>query len=168
MRSASDRKRHLASPLRLGRLSWATATILVASVAGGAGTPGYAETAFRFDLAQASAPISGKLQGDPVAGQAAFERQCAICHTVDPGGANRYGPNLFGVSGRKAGTAPGYVYTRAFKSAASWNWEDGLLAAWISSPGRMVPGTGMTVFPGVAEKDRNNIVAYLDSITSTP
>ena len=71
---------------------------------------------------------------------------------------------LFGVDGRQAGTAPGYTYTHAFKTAASWIWEDGSLAGWISAPGRMVPGTAMAVFQGVADKDRDNIVAYLATL----
>ncbi|HWG05079.1 MAG TPA: c-type cytochrome [Beijerinckiaceae bacterium] len=102
--------------------------------------------------------------GDPVAGKAAFERQCAICHTTDKGGDNRYGPNLFGIDGRQAATTPGYTYTNAFKTAASWVWEDGSLAGWIAAPGRMVPGTAMGVFPGVADKDRDDIVAYLATL----
>src|SRR5580700_10586425 len=62
--------------------------------------------------------------GDPAKGKAAFERQCAICHTVDKGGPDRFGPNLFGIIGRKAGTEPDYAYTRAFKTRANWEWTE--------------------------------------------
>jgi cytochrome c len=99
--------------------------------------------------------------GDAAKGSAAFVRQCAICHTVEKDGPNRFGPNLFGVLHRKAGTAAGFNYSRAFKVAASWDWNEDLVAGWIGAPGLMVPGTAMGVFQGVAQSDRDDIVAYL-------
>ena len=99
--------------------------------------------------------------GDAAKGRAAFVRQCAICHTVEKDGPNRFGPNLFGVLHRKAGTAAGFNYSRAFKVAASWDWNEDLVAGWIGAPGLMVPGTAMGVFQGVAQSDRDDIVAYL-------
>jgi len=38
--------------------------------------------------------------GDAAKGQAAFVRQCVICHTNEKGGDNRFGPNLFGIVGK--------------------------------------------------------------------
>jgi cytochrome c len=99
--------------------------------------------------------------GDAAKGKAAFVRQCAICHTIDKDGPNRFGPNLFGILGQKAGSVPGFMYSRAFKAAASWDWNEDLVAGWIGAPGVMVPGTAMGVFQGVAQSDRDDIVAYL-------
>jgi cytochrome c len=99
--------------------------------------------------------------GDAAKGESAFVRQCAICHTVEEGGPNRFGPNLFGILHRKAGTVAGFDYSRAFKAAASWDWNEDLVAGWIGAPGVMVPGTAMGVFQGVAQSDRDDIVAYL-------
>ncbi len=96
-------------------------------------------------------------------GKAAFVRQCAICHTIEKGDPDRFGPNLSGIVGKKAGAAPGFDYSRAFKSAANWEWTEHALASWIMFPGVMVPGTAMAIFQGVAEKDRDDIVAYLAS-----
>jgi len=112
-------------------------------------------------VALATAPNLALAAGDAANGKAAFVRQCAICHTVDKGGPNRFGPNLFGILGHKAGTVPGFNYTRAFKSAADWTWNEDLVAGWIGAPGQMVPGTAMGVFQGVAQSDRDDIVAYL-------
>ena len=42
---------------------------------------------------------------DAVNGKTVFAR-CAICHTVQKGGPNGLGPNLFGVAGRKAASLP--------------------------------------------------------------
>jgi cytochrome c len=99
--------------------------------------------------------------GDAERGKAAFVRQCAICHTVEKDGPNRFGPNLFGILGRKAGTVRGFTYSRTFKAGADWSWNEDLVAGWIGAPGMMVPGTAMGVFQGVAQSDRDDIVAYL-------
>jgi cytochrome c len=106
---------------------------------------------------------TGRAEGDADKGKAAFVRQCAICHTIEKGDPNRFGPNLSGIVGKKAGAVPGFDYTRAFKSAANWEWSEDALASWIMFPGVMVPGTAMAIFQGVAEKDRDDIVAYLAS-----
>jgi cytochrome c len=103
----------------------------------------------------------GRAAGDAGKGKAAFVRQCAICHTLEDGGPNRFGPNLFGILHRKAGTVAGFNYSRAFKAAATWDWNEDLVAGWIAAPGQMVPGTAMGVFQGVAQSDRDDIVAYL-------
>ena len=100
---------------------------------------------------------------DAKAGKAAFVRQCALCHTIGKGEPNRYGPNLFGILDRKAASVPDFGYSPAFKSTASWNWSADALAAFISSPKEMVPGSAMAVFQGVADNDRDDILAYLAS-----
>ena len=104
---------------------------------------------------------AARATGDAIKGKAAFARQCAICHTVDRDGPNRFGPNLFGILQRKAATVPGFNYSRAFKTTATWDWNEDLVAGWIGAPGQMVPGTAMGVFQGVAQSDRDDIVAYL-------
>ena len=82
---------------------------------------------------------ASRAAGDPVQGKAAFTRQCAICHTVEKGGPNRFGPNLFGILGRKAGTVGGFIYSRAFKATANWDWNEDLVAGWIGAPGVWCP-----------------------------
>ena len=98
---------------------------------------------------------------DIAKGEAAFVRQCAICHTIDKGGENRLGPNLFGIVGRRAGTAPEFKYTNAFRNTATFEWTEGLLGPWIALPAVMVPGTAMATFPGVSDRDKDDIIAYL-------
>jgi cytochrome c len=107
---------------------------------------------------------SSQAAGDAAKGKAAFNRQCAICHTVARDGANLYGPNLFGIIEAKAGAVAGFNYSRAFRAAASWTWNPDLIGGWITYPNLMVRGTTMGVFQGAAEKDRDDIVAYLATL----
>jgi len=111
-------------------------------------------------VALAVGPSSSEA-ADIAKGQAAFVRQCAICHTIDKGGENRLGPNLFGVVGRRAGAVPNFKYTNAFRNTAAFEWTEGLLGPWIALPAVMVPGTAMGVFPGVSDRDKDDIVAYV-------
>jgi cytochrome c len=107
---------------------------------------------------------AARADGDAAKGKAAFTRQCALCHTVEKGGDNRLGPNLFGIVGRTAGTAPGFAYTNAFKNRAKWEWTEDALGSWMMFPSTMVPGTAMGVFQGIAERDRDDLEAYLATL----
>jgi cytochrome c len=104
---------------------------------------------------------TARADGDAAKGRTAFIRQCAICHTVEKGGPNRLGPNLFGIVGKTAGTAPGFDYTNAFKNRAKWEWTEDALGSWMVFPSTMIPGTAMGVFQGIADADRDDLVAYL-------
>jgi cytochrome c len=98
--------------------------------------------------------------GDPAAGELVFKRNCTICHAVGPGAANKTGPELNGIIGRKAGSAPGYNYSDANKSSGI-TWDEATFTKYIANPKGVVPGTKMT-FPGLKnEGDIGNLVAYL-------
>jgi cytochrome c len=116
---------------------------------------------FKLALVLASLEVGAAEAADIAKGQSAYVRQCAICHTIDKGGENRVGPNLFGVIGRRAGAVPDFKYTNAFRTTATFEWTEGLLGPWIALPAVMVPGTAMGVFPGVSDRDKDDIVAYV-------
>jgi cytochrome c len=89
--------------------------------------------------------------------------QCKACHTFAPDGSNGVGPRLHGVLGRRAGTVPGYTYSKAMaNSGLTWTAEQ--LDRFIENPGQKVPGTKMT-FAGVNNpKHRDEIIKYLSSL----
>lgn len=92
-------------------------------------------------------------------GQAKFA-VCRSCHSINQGGANMTGPNLYGLFARKAGAVEGFTYSDGVK-ALGYKWDAAKLDAWIKDPKAVVAGTKMS-FPGVKDdKDRADLVAYL-------
>jgi cytochrome c len=86
---------------------------------------------------------------------------CAACHATDH--ANRVGPGLEGIVGRKAGTATGFSYSNAMKSSGIV-WDDKLLNAYVQSPQKVVPGNRMPYAGLNNPTDRTDLVAYLDTL----
>lgn len=91
-------------------------------------------------------------------GATVFRQRCQSCHTAVAGQPARIGPNLAGVVGRKA-AATAFNYSPALK-ASGVTWSRANLDRYLAGPGRMVPGTRMTVaLPDPAQ--RAALVAYL-------
>lgn len=100
--------------------------------------------------------------GDAKNGASIFQR-CAICHSNVKGAGNRVGPNLFGVSGRAAGTVPGFSYSTAMKSSGI-TWTDDKLTAYAMHPAQVVPGNRMA-FGGISSQGQAaDLVAYLATL----
>jgi cytochrome c len=98
------------------------------------------------------------LAGDAARGEQVYERLCSGCHALD---ANRYGPAHRGVFGRKAGTAPDYVYSGALASSTIV-WSDDTLERWLSNPEKLIPGQKMS-FSVANPVERADVIAYLKS-----
>jgi len=108
-----------------------------------------------------NAPVVAKA-ANAKAGQEIFSR-CTACHTVQKGGPNGLGPNLFGVVGRKAGSKPDFGYSAAMKGAG-FTWTPQKLDAYIAHPAEVVPGNHMA-FAGIPDpKQRADVVAYLGTL----
>lgn len=92
-------------------------------------------------------------------GRRAFAR-CRSCHTLNEGGPDMTGPNLWGVFGRLAGSHPGYNYSTSMK-AADFDWGADQLDHWLQNPRTFLPGNKMT-FPGLPDDtDRRDVIAFL-------
>ena len=99
-------------------------------------------------------------KGDAKNGAMVFMDNCAVCHTAEKGAANKIGPNLFGVVGRKSAVAPGYMYSPAMMKAAL-TWDVPTLNIYLAGPQKKVPGTKMG-FPGFSDpQDQADAIAYL-------
>ncbi len=97
---------------------------------------------------------------DAAKGKKVFAK-CKACHALAKG-KNKIGPSLYGVFGRKAGTAPGFKrYSPAIKkSGIVWNAET--LDKYLAKPRAFIKGNRMP-FAGLKKKaDRDNLIAYLE------
>lgn len=113
--------------------------------------------------AAAEPPIALLMQtADAAKGEEVYKK-CASCHTINQGGANGIGPNLFGVYGEAvAGDRGGYAFSDALKGHGG-NWDDATLDQWLTSPAKFAQGTKMT-FAGISDaQQRADVIAYLKS-----
>ncbi|HEX3373900.1 MAG TPA: heme-binding domain-containing protein [Edaphobacter sp.] len=94
--------------------------------------------------------------GDAVHGKAVFEKRCTGCHAMD---ADREGPRLRGVFGRKAGSVEGFTYSAGLKGAGI-TWTDATLEKWLSDPDLVVKDNNMSFSVPKAE-ERRDLIAYL-------
>ncbi|MBR0682333.1 cytochrome c family protein [Roseomonas eburnea] len=100
--------------------------------------------------------------GDAAAGQRVFN-QCRACHTIDQGGRNGVGPNLWGIVGRRAGAVEGFRYSANMRSLAEGGltWTEDRLRAYVQNPKSVVP-TGSMSFPGLRNETQiNDLMAYI-------
>jgi cytochrome c len=94
-------------------------------------------------------------------GEAVF-RRCASCHTVNEGGANGIGPNLYGVVGAQHAHRADFNYSSALSGMSGpWTFDD--LSAWLARPSAYAQGTTMS-FAGLSDPlDRAAVILYLNA-----
>ena len=93
-------------------------------------------------------------------------RQCAVCHSAKVNAPPRIGPTLAGVYGGAAASNGNFAYSQALREA-NIVWTDETLDVFLSDPQGLVPGNRMAF---VGEKDaaaRQEIIAFLKSISET-
>lgn len=117
--------------------------------------------------------------GDATAGEAAF-RQCTSCHVVVndagetlAGRASKTGPNLFGVSGRTAGTVEDFRYSDAVVAAGEKGlvYDEAAFVAYVMDPTAFLreyledsSARSKMTFKVRSEDDAVNLYAYLHSL----
>lgn len=111
----------------------------------------------------AAVPLETLLaSADAAKGEATFKK-CASCHTVNSGGANGIGPNLYAVVGEGVAQGRGgFAFSDALKThGGKWDWAT--LDAWLKNPKAFAPGTKMS-FAGLGDAaERANLLVYLNT-----
>ena len=115
-------------------------------------------------------PIAPLLaSADVSAGEGVFKK-CQACHTVEEGGANKVGPNLWNIVNRPVASHEGFKYSSSMIAFAEGGtvWDYAHLNVFSHKPKDLVPGTAMG-FAGLKKvEDRANLVAYLRTMAPEP
>ena len=108
--------------------------------------------------------------GDPLAAYAGDRgaeifRACVACHTLGDGQANRAGPTLAGLFGRRIATAPGYHFSEALKRLDIVWTPETVAKLFEIGPAAYTPGTKMPEQRIGSEADRAALVKFLERAT---
>ena len=80
-----------------------------------------------------SEPIAPAMaKADPKTGEQ-VAKVCLQCHTFDKGGANKIGPNLFGIMEENIAAVPNYQFSQALAAHKGEKWDPEKLKSGCSS-----------------------------------
>ncbi len=97
--------------------------------------------------------------GDAARGEEIYSR-CLACHSPD---RNRTGPKHCDLIGRRAGTIPGFSYSKAMRQS-NIVWGAASLDRFLTAPVKVVPGTTMT-YAGISRaQERADLISYLATL----
>jgi cytochrome c len=133
------------------------------TAAGGAAQPAQQQTAQAGQPAGGGGDIKSMIASANVEDGKNVARKCQACHSLEPGGPTKIGPNLAGVVGADIASKD-YPYSDALKGKeGNWTYEN--LNAFLTSPRDWAPGTKMT-FPGLKKpEERAAVIAYLRTLS---
>lgn len=124
-------------------------------------------------LASVAVPEKPKLTFEELLAIASIEdgkkvsSKCTACHGFNSGGGNRIGPNLWGILGKAKAEASGFKYSDSLMGlGGTWSIED--MNLWLKSPKKYAPGNSMAFVGLRKDKDRANLLAYLNSMSESP
>lgn len=128
-------------------------------------TAGYpvevAEEAGEAEMTMAAA-LNLMPQDDLIAAGERVFAKCSACHTIEQGGANGVGPNLYGVMGSSKANVAGFSYSSALAGfGGNWGWEE--MNEWLDNPRGYIDGTSMG-FNGISSiEDRAAVAMYMNA-----
>jgi cytochrome c len=115
-------------------------------------------------------PLLLEKEGDPLAAYAGDHgaevfRACVACHTLRPEQANRAGPTLANLFGRRIATLPGYNFSEALKRLDIVWTPETVSKLFEVGPALYTPGTKMPEQRIGSEQDRAALVQFLERAT---
>ena len=94
-------------------------------------------------------------------------KKCLACHSIEKGGPNKIGPNIFGILNRKAGSVSGYKYSKAMLAYGKvWSFEE--MDGFLTKPKDWIKGTKMSFMGLKSAKDRAAVILYMNENTDNP
>ena len=92
-------------------------------------------------------------------------RKCASCHSIEEGGKNKTGPNLWNIMNRGVAVDENYKYSKALTKWSEENpeWTSELMDDWLTNSKKLVKGTKMN-FKEKKENKRADIIEYLQKM----
>ncbi|MCB9973978.1 MAG: cytochrome c family protein, partial [Rhodospirillales bacterium] len=112
-------------------------------------------------------PVLALLAGADVARGEKLSKACAACHSFNQGGANKVGPNLWGIVGREKGKHEGFSYSSSMaEKGGTWTYSD--LNHFLYKPKDFISGTKMTYVGMKKVEDRAAIIAWLRTLSDSP
>jgi cytochrome c len=115
-------------------------------------------------------PLLLETAGDPLAAYAGDHgaevfRACVACHTLGAEQANRAGPTLSGIFGRRIATVPGYNFSEALKRLDIVWTPETVSRLFEIGPSAYTPGTKMPEQRIGSAQDRAALVQFLERAT---
>ena len=102
-------------------------------------------------------------EGNIKAGKKIFKK-CKACHDVKEG-KNKVGPSLYNIVGATAGKVEGFKYSKAM-TESDLVWDEANLRAFVTKPKELVPGNRMAFAGLKKEKQIDDLIAYLNSVSN--
>ena len=105
-------------------------------------------------------------QGSAEAGKRVYNK-CKSCHTIEEGGRNGTGPNLWDTVGNVKGHIAGFNYSSALlEKGGRWTYEN--LDEWLKRPAAYIPGNRMA-YGGLRDaQERADVILYMREFTPNP
>src|SRR5216683_6757211 len=115
-------------------------------------------------------PILLETAGDPLAAYAGDHgaevfRACVACHTLNAEQANKAGPTLAGIFGRRIATLPGYNFSEGLKRLDIVWTPETVSRLFEIGPSAYTPGTKMPEQRIGSDQDRAALVQFLERAT---
>ena len=125
------------------------------------------EVAVKGEAAAGAQSIDSLLASASAERGAQIAKPCQVCHNVEEGQGSKVGPGLYDIVDRPVASVAGFNYSAALK-AKGGKWTFAALNKWLADPRADVPSTTMTFAGLSSEKQRADVIAYLDTLSKSP